>query len=161
MFYHTTSLDLTYTPPKPCTKAERSFPSSYFCIVQCCDVSQATSFPWIASRVGTTCPSYYKSKPVSTGEKQPKSASPCFSAYLCYLLPCPHPPWLWVLLPTSPPCQSAPAHTTKAAAPSPQPGICSSLCHRRAQSKGRCSQQVENHPFPVLPSLQLGVLTAV
>lgn len=42
-----------------------------------------------------------------------------------------------------------------AAAPSPQPGICSSLCHRRAQGKGCCSQQVENHPFPVIPSVAL------
>lgn len=59
-----------------------------FCIFQCCDVLQA-AFPWIASRLGTTCPSYYKGKPGSTGEKQSKSANPCFSASLCCLFLCP------------------------------------------------------------------------
>lgn len=36
-------------------------------------------------------PSYYKGKPGSTREKQPKSATPSFSASLCYLFLCPHP----------------------------------------------------------------------
>lgn len=67
------------------------FPSPYFCIAQCYDDLEPTSLPWATFRVGTAYSPFYKGKVGSIRKKQPNCATPCFSAYLCYLLLCVHP----------------------------------------------------------------------